>query len=322
MHEPLPLKPDAAGLPTRYDADEGLKKIAVLEAGEKHWARAKDPEKLFTAISEKLRNQAKYIVWRDSVVQHGGDRKSKLRRSNFDPLPEADPGPVVAHRWRTRFCSKVEGKTAIDEAKLARALEDAQRRVVAICEQDAGFSLEERAQQGAFERFTTPEVIEAARQVLGRIDLDPASCEIAQQTVRAKKFFTIEDDALGREWVGKVFLNPPFFTGLYQKFIDKLVGEIKAGRVTAAILLTNSRTDPRWFSTAVSSCASVCFSAGRLHFALPTTDGQAAILDSTPMRGQVLFYYGQEPDCFEQEFSKFGNCLRPSRLYDAGGGNV
>ena len=40
------------------------------------------------------------------------------------------------------------------------------------------------------------------------------------------------------------------------------------------------------------------------------------------MRGQVLFYYGQEPDCFEQEFSKFGNCLRPSRLYDAGGGNV
>ena len=29
--------------------DEVLKKIAVLEAGKKHWARAKDPEKLFTA---------------------------------------------------------------------------------------------------------------------------------------------------------------------------------------------------------------------------------------------------------------------------------
>ena len=44
MPRQLSLKPDAAGLPIRYDADEGLKKIAVLEAGEKHWARAKDPE--------------------------------------------------------------------------------------------------------------------------------------------------------------------------------------------------------------------------------------------------------------------------------------
>ena len=44
----------------------------------------------------------------------------------------------------------------------------------------------------------TPEYIEAARIVLGSIDLDPASSDIANQLVRAKKYYTIADNGLNQ----------------------------------------------------------------------------------------------------------------------------
>jgi hypothetical protein len=44
-----------------------------------------------------------FHIWRDGVVQVGGDRKSKFRNCNSDPaLPDADPGAVIIHRWRKR----------------------------------------------------------------------------------------------------------------------------------------------------------------------------------------------------------------------------
>lgn len=42
------------------------------------------------------------------------------------------------------------------------------------------------------EWYTPPETLELVRGVLGEIDLDPASCEVAQQTVGAKRFFSKE----------------------------------------------------------------------------------------------------------------------------------
>lgn len=66
------------------------------------------------------------------------------------------------------------------------------------------------------EHYTPADVVEAAREVLGGIDLDPASCAEANATVRATRYFTRADDGLDRAWGGgRVFLNPPggTFTG-------------------------------------------------------------------------------------------------------------
>ncbi len=61
------------------------------------------------------------------------------------------------------------------------------------------------------EHFSPPEVVEAARALMGGIDLDPASCEEANRVVKAERFFDKTYNGLWhpREWSGRVFLNPP-----------------------------------------------------------------------------------------------------------------
>jgi len=55
--------------------------------------------------------------------------------------------------------------------------------------------------------FTPPYIIEMVKEVLGEIDLDPASEEKANEVVGAREFYT--QNALNETWVAnKVFLNP------------------------------------------------------------------------------------------------------------------
>lgn len=60
------------------------------------------------------------------------------------------------------------------------------------------------------EHYSPPDVMQRARDLLRGIELDVASCELANRTVRAERFFTREDDALTKEWRARTaFANPP-----------------------------------------------------------------------------------------------------------------
>jgi DNA N-6-adenine-methyltransferase (Dam) len=147
------------------------------------------------------------------------------------------------------------------------------------------------------EWYTPSEFIELARKVMGSIDLDPASCEKAQKTVKAGAYFTKETDGLAQPWFGRVFLNPPYSKHLITQFIDKLVAELPA--IEQGIVLTDARTDTRWFRK-LMAVSTVCLTYGRIHFI--NANGEAG----EPTIGSVFFYHGNNQKRFAKVFSEIG----------------
>lgn len=156
--------------------------------------------------------------------------------------------------------------------------------------------------KGEYEWYTPAEFVDAARAVMGGIDLDPASCDEAQETVQAAEFFTEEQNGLEREWSGRVFLNPPFAHPTVKYFADKLLASFKAGAVTQAVYLSNACTDTGWWQ-ALAAEGPVCFPEGRIKFKGPHDQGQS------PTLGQTLIYLGAERDTFRTVFGQFGVVL-------------
>ena len=153
----------------------------------------------------------------------------------------------------------------------------------------------------SLEYFTPAQYIDAARAVLGDIDLDPASCELANQTVNAAQFFTADDDGLNQEWRGRIWLNPPFAAGLIEKFVDKLIAEIDSGNVTSAIVLVDNATETRWFQKLAANCAGMVFTTGRINFLKGGT-----LAAGSPTRGQVFLFFGDDDQKFFNVFKPFG----------------
>lgn len=153
---------------------------------------------------------------------------------------------------------------------------------------------------GNNEWYTPMPYAEAARRVLGRIDLDPASSDEANQVVKATRYYTIEDDGLAQEWRGNVYMNPPYSTDLIGKFGDKLLDHLSRGDVPSAIVLVNNATDTAWFHSMAAWANALCFPRGRIRFWSPGGEIGA------PLQGQAILYFGQDRSKFSAEFAEFG----------------
>lgn len=152
---------------------------------------------------------------------------------------------------------------------------------------------------GENEWYTPPEIIEAARLTMGSIDLDPASSHIANQTVNAKIYYTLEDDGLQYAWQGCVFMNPPYSQPLIAQFSEKLVQSLPS--ITHACVLVNNATETAWFQNMVEHAAALCFIRGRVRFI--SGSGQP---NSTPLQGQIVLYFGNRTGAFRENFESMG----------------
>lgn len=154
---------------------------------------------------------------------------------------------------------------------------------------------------GNNEWYTPAEYITAARKTMGSIDLDPASSVVANKIVKAKQFFTLEDDGLQQEWRGSVWMNPPYASDLVGKFASKLCRHFLADEVDEAVVLVNNATETKWFQEMAEVASAICFPRSRIKFL--DANGVPA---NTPLQGQAVIYMGQDASMFKQCFSDFG----------------
>lgn len=155
---------------------------------------------------------------------------------------------------------------------------------------------------GKVEYYTPNFIIEAARLTMGNIDLDPASSEQANKTVKAEVFYTVEDDSLNRAWFNNVWLNHPFGRGANKLWIDKLISEYKQKNIYQACCITYACTSEKWFQPLFDY--PMCFLSPRTNYYLP--DG--SILKGVT-KGSVVTYLGPHKDQFFNYFSKLGRVV-------------
>lgn len=197
-------------------------------------------------------------------------------------------------RYRAKFA-----KVCPSETDFCNALQecDSWRNIIQTYLTQSDSQL--RNSSESVEWFTPAKYIEAARRAMGSIDLDPASCEEANRTVRAARYYTEAQDGLTQPWYGNVWCNPPYgkSTGA---FVERMVDAWFSREIKRGILLVNAHgTDTKWFARIAEFL--LCFTDHRIAF---NDEGQNTA-------GSIFAYIGGEDHlpAFVSHFSGFGPIL-------------
>jgi ParB family transcriptional regulator, chromosome partitioning protein len=175
--------------------------------------------------------------------------------------------------------------------------------------------------------------LRAVRACLGHIELDPASCAVANNMVQAERFYTITDNGLNLPWkANTLFVNPPYgYEGAPDKrrngewnprlgrpnqriWSQKLIAEHEAGNVMQAIMLCNAQTGEQWFQPLWQY--PICFVNHRIPFY--TIDEQGCMVvskngKSGPTHASCFVYFGAWHHRFEQAFKDIGVFRWPTK---------
>lgn len=278
--------------PEKFKAEQP-KREALIEYGRKLGQQTGDWSIVEDQVDAKLVNIQELLAWWDSAVRGDGrPTKTNSDLNSFLTLEQAQKIAGVTQVQVSRWRGKLQDEDSRDKYRLS-LLGPVYRKVFGITHGTQG--------SGMDEWYTPEKYIESARKVLDGIELDPASSDVAQETVQADRYFTIADNALQKSWKARsVFMNPPYSTEKVFDFISKLRDELISGDIGSAILLTNSLTDTSWFHIAEEVAASICFTRGRIKF---IKDGEEG---ASPTFGQAFFYFGDEPEKFKEHFLEYG----------------
>ncbi len=158
---------------------------------------------------------------------------------------------------------------------------------------------------------TPPEYVEAVREVLGDITLDPCSNE--HSIVGAKEEYRLpEKDGIKESWdYPTIFVNPPYGRDTergtsIKDWIERcsLAREEYNSEVIALIPVATNTT--YWHQYVFPTATSICFlKVPRLKFIL----GGEKIKKGAPM-ACCFVYWGGYPEVFEEVFGEWGKVVR------------
>ena len=151
---------------------------------------------------------------------------------------------------------------------------------------------------GTQDYITPVWILDVVREVFdGDIDLDVASSAQANTVVKAKRYFTAEDDALstGVQWKGNnVWMNPPFPAKGSPKnwmlwWLSKFIWEYLNGRIQCGMIITYAQMNTKWGQ--LLGQYPRWHPAKRVDYILPSTmEGDRGV-----MKGSMITYIGPDP---------------------------
>jgi hypothetical protein len=159
-------------------------------------------------------------------------------------------------------------------------------------------------QSADFEWITPSIYIEAARTVMGSIDLDPASSINANKYVKSSKFYTIKNDGLSKVWHGNVWLNPPYGLTSENKsnqsvWSERITREYTTRNIKQGILLINAVPSESWFHPLWDN--PICFVNRRIQFINPEDNTK-----TQPTHSSAIVYFGDDIRRFIIAFEHLG----------------
>ena len=221
--------------------------------------------------------------------------KQKLRKGRPEEISSNNGISLSELGYRLAFASRCDTKT-----KFSKVLENHKTWWDVIGWLDGRPPVTHNRGDDSYEWYTPSEFVEAARNTMGRIELDPASCKEANKTVKADKFYTKEDDGLEMPWKGKVWLNPPYGEHV-GKFVARFVEAFKKGDIEEGVLLINGASfDADWFQPLWKG--TLCFMNGRINFS--GSEG------TSPTHGSAFVYFGPNATKFREEFKQYGAVVK------------
>jgi ParB family chromosome partitioning protein len=168
--------------------------------------------------------------------------------------------------------------------------------------------------------YTPAPYVDAARAVLGAIDLDPASHADANVIVQAARFYTAADDGLRQPWDGRLCLNP--LGGLVPQFWRKAVTAPIATCVWIGYSLEQLQTLQRAKAPRTPLEFPLCFPSKRIAFIESSakrdvrftklrTQGKPLTEATSPSHASYIAYIGPHVETFVRVFATFGQAVIP-----------
>jgi hypothetical protein len=250
------------------------------------------------AAEMKLRAERKageMLCGMENREKRGGDRKSKSHDVTLK-LDDIGITKMQSSRWQEEAKVPEEKFEAWIESTVEQGEEITQAGLLRLAKGKTHVA----NNSGNNEWYTPSEYIEPYRMMVGVIDVDPASCANANDVVKARKFYDQSSDGLSKKWNGAVWLNPPYESGLVDRFGVKLLEELFAKRTTSACVLVNNATETKWAQSLLKNCAACCFLSSRVKF------WNESGVASSPLQGQILLYFGADAGLFAARYRGMG----------------